>query len=102
MLIKGLVFVLIIILGAALWFPKPQLISYQASGQISQGVYWPGVNSSGRLLDANANFVKIDEATKNLHLCYQVEQGDSCHQYDVIETFGLVDTLIYMYEHKQI
>lgn len=100
MLIKGLIVTLFIILGTAVLLPKPQLISYQASGQISKGVYWPGFGESGRLLDANADFVKIDERTKNLHLCYKFEQGDSCHQYDVIKTFGLIDTLIYMYEHK--
>ena len=100
MLIKGLVGLVVIMLAAVIMIPKPQLISYQAADQISQGVYWPGITSSGRFLDSNADFVKIDATTNNLHLCYRFEQGDSCQQYEIIQSHGLFETIIFMFNNK--
>lgn len=100
MLIKGLASLLAIILVAAVTVPQPKLISYQAAGKTSHGVYWPGMTGDGRLLDSTADFVKIDETTNNLHLCYRFDDRDNCQRYEVIKTFGLIDTVDYMFEHK--
>ena len=70
--------------------PMPQLVTYERSNVVSKGVYWRGLGESGMLLDANASFVKIDPDTQYLHVCYEFENGDSCQQYRVIETQGLV------------
>ncbi|GAB3034449.1 hypothetical protein [Bowmanella dokdonensis] len=83
----GLILFLLVFL---MLVPTPKLITYERSNVVSKGVYWRGFGESGMLLDANASFVKIDPSTQYLHVCYEFEKGDSCQQYRVIETQGLL------------
>ncbi len=78
----------ILLLGFVL-VPKPQLIKYKSASIISEAIYWDGFGSSGMLSDANASFVKLDNQTSHLHICYGLgEEKSNCQEYKVLENRG--------------
>lgn len=77
-----------------LFIPKPELIKYQSANIISEGIYWKGLGSgSGMLFDANASFVKIDEQSNRLHICYGKNETSNCQQYQIIENYGFAGAI---------
>lgn len=76
-----------VLLVLILIFPKPQRITYEYANMVSQGTYWDGLFGPGMLLDSNAKFVRLDEDTEHLHVCY-AKENDNCLRYKVIENSG--------------
>lgn len=74
-------------------FPKPQQITYRYGNLITESTYWNGLGGSGVLFDAQAEFVKLDTATDNLHVCYSLKDEGSCITYRVIENKGFMGFL---------
>lgn len=68
-------------------FPKPQRITYEYANMVSTGTYWDGLFGPGMLLDSNAKFVRLDEDTEHLHVCYS-QENDNCLRYKVIDNTG--------------
>lgn len=87
---------LVTLLVAWIIIPMPQLITYERAQVVSKGVYWRGFGESGQLMDARASYVKIDESTNHLHICYQFENVDSCQQYQILKSQGLFAVISYL------
>lgn len=68
-------------------FPKPQRITYEYANMVSVGTYWDGLFGPGVLFDSNAKFVRLDEDTEHLHVCY-AKENDNCLRYKVIKNTG--------------
>lgn len=97
MLKKALVaLILICIVGVWVFIPFPRLITYERSNVVSTGVYWRGFGESGQLLDAQASYVKIDDDTDHLHVCYKFENLDSCQQYQILQSKGLLSVVMHL------
>ncbi|XOV81199.1 MAG: hypothetical protein ACFHVJ_09675 [Aestuariibacter sp.] len=80
----------VIVLVVAIVFPKPQQITYRYGNLITESTYWDGLGGSGMLFDARADFVKLDEDTQNLNICYSLKDEGSCITYQVIENKGFM------------
>lgn len=80
-------FALLIVL---ILFPKPQQITYRYGNLITESTYWDGLGGSGVLFDARADFVKLDEDTNNLNICYSLKDEGSCITYKVLENKGFM------------
>lgn len=78
-------------------FPKPQRITYEYASMVSEGTYWDGLFGSGVLFDSNAKFVRLDEDTDHLHVCFNPE-NDNCLRYKVIENKGFVGYIASFFE----
>ena len=61
---------LILVLVALAVVPLPKLVTYKHAGGVSSSVYWRGFGEFGQLLDSNAEFVKLDHQTQDLHICH--------------------------------
>lgn len=78
-------------------FPKPQQIIYKYGNLTAESTYWDGLGGSGKLFDAQAEFVKLDEDTGYLNVCYSLQDEGSCVKYQVLENkgfFGYLGTLL--------
>jgi hypothetical protein len=84
----ALISLLIFILAAFVIVPLPKLITYQNGQGVSQGVYWRGFGEFGQLLDSTAEFVKLDERTKRLHICHNLSTGVQCQPFKIVEIKG--------------
>lgn len=76
-----------VLLALVVLFPKPQRITYEYANMVSKGTYWDGLFGPGMLLDSNAKFVRLDEDTEHLHVCYS-QENDNCLRYKVIDNSG--------------
>lgn len=72
---------------AILLFPKPQQITYEYANIVSEGTYWDGLIGSGMLFDSSASFVRLDDDTNHLHVCFS-KANDNCLRYKVLENRG--------------
>lgn len=91
-----LLIALIVLLVTAVFIPMPELVTYERANVVSKGVYWRGLGESGKLLDAKASFVKIDEDTGYLFVCHDLSSMNTCQQYRVIERQGPVVALSHL------
>jgi hypothetical protein len=78
---------------AAIIFPKPQLITYEKLGLVSQSVYWSGaLGFDPVLFDSNLHpRPALDRNT--LYLCVDENNPDSCQKYQIIEQGGFIPAL---------
>jgi hypothetical protein len=83
----------VVILAVAIIIPKPQQITYRYGNMLTESTYWDGLGGSGVLFDARAEFVKFDEDTQHLNVCYSLKDEGSCITYQVIENKGFMGFL---------
>lgn len=81
------------ILAMLIIVPKPQQITYRYGNMITESTYWDGLDGSGMLFDARADFVKLDKDTNNLNVCYSLKDEGSCITYEVVENKGFMGFL---------
>ncbi|NMM41627.1 hypothetical protein [Pseudoalteromonas arctica] len=82
-----------VIMFAILVIPKPQLLTYEKLGLVTQSVYWPGLFGYGAMLfDSNLQ-PNADLARNNLYLCQNNKQPDTCQKYRVTEQAGFFSAL---------
>ncbi|CAM4322235.1 hypothetical protein [Pseudoalteromonas ostreae] len=82
-----------VIVFAILIIPKPQLLTYEKSGLVTQSVYWPGLFGYGAMLfDSNLQ-PNADLARNSLYLCQNNKQPDTCQKYRVTEQAGFFSAL---------
>lgn len=86
-----------VLLLLIIMFPKPQRITYEYANMVSQGTYWDGLFGPGILFDSNAKFVRLDEDTEHLHVCFN-QENDNCLRYKVIENEGFGGYIASMFE----
>lgn len=91
-----LLLTMILLLMVAVIVPLPELVTYERANVVSKGVYWRGLGESGRLLDARASFVKIDEDTGYLFVCHDMPSMHACQQYRIIERQGPIAVLSHL------
>ncbi|MBB1364931.1 hypothetical protein H5154_00765 [Pseudoalteromonas sp. SR44-5] len=82
-----------VIVFAILVIPKPQLLTYEKLGLVTQSVYWPGLFGYGAMLfDSNLQ-PNADLARNSLYLCQNNKQPDTCQKYRVTEQAGFFSAL---------
>ncbi|MCC2605456.1 hypothetical protein [Planctobacterium marinum] len=81
LIVAGIILFLLVI------FPKPQRITYEYANMVTVGTYWDGLFGPGVLFDSNAKFVRLDEDTEHLHVCF-ARENDNCLRYKVIKNTG--------------
>lgn len=79
---------LVILVLGFLITPKPQLITYQKLGLITQSVYWPGLFGYGANLFDSSLEPRADLDRKTLYLCQDLKQPATCQKYRVTEQKG--------------
>ena len=73
--------------------PKPQLLTYEKLGLVTQSVYWPGLFGYGAMLfDSNLQ-PNADLARNSLYLCQNNKQPDTCQKYRITEQGGFFSAL---------
>ena len=83
----------IVVVCTILIIPKPQLLTYEKLGLVTQSVYWPGVFGYGAMLfDSNLQ-PNADLARNSLYLCQNNKQPETCHKYRVTEQAGFFSAL---------
>ncbi|TMN71366.1 hypothetical protein CWB85_11205 [Pseudoalteromonas sp. S1727] len=68
--------------------PKPQLLTYEKLGLVTQSVYWPGLFGHGTMLFDSHLQPTADLARNSLYLCQNNKQPDTCQKYRIIEQAG--------------
>jgi hypothetical protein len=91
-----LLLTMVALLITAVLIPMPELVTYERANVVSKGVYWRGLGESGKLLDARASFVKIDEDTGYLFVCHDMPSMNACQQYRIIERQGPIAALSHL------
>ncbi|WP_141096243.1 hypothetical protein [Lacimicrobium sp. SS2-24] len=86
-----------LLLVAIVFIPMPELVTYERANIVSKGVYWQGLGDSGKLLDAKASFVKIDNDTGYLFVCHDMPSANTCQQYRIIERQGPIAALSHLF-----
>lgn len=94
MIIAGTGFIALFLLFAL--FPKPSLITYERAGIQSTSVYWQGFNEYGKLTDSNADYVKREEESSFLHICYSPDDASSCQRFTIIREEGLLAVILHL------
>ena len=83
----------VIIVCAILIIPKPQLLTYEKLGLVTQSVYWPGLFGYGAMLfDSNLQ-PNADLARNSLYLCQNNKQPETCQKYRITEQAGFFSAL---------
>ncbi|MFY8325471.1 hypothetical protein [Pseudoalteromonas sp. ZZD1] len=85
---RVLIITLVILLLIFLITPKPQLITYQKLGLVTQSVYWPGLFGYGANLFDSSLKPRADLERNTLYLCQNLKQPATCQKYRVTETKG--------------
>lgn len=86
--IRALLALIVIVIVCAQIIIAPQLVTYQSGDQNITSIYWHGLDGRGHLTDTEESFVRLDNATNNLHLCYSFEEVENCQEFNVVETQG--------------
>ena len=68
--------------------PKPQLITYQKLGLVTQSVYWPGIFGYGANLFDSSLQPRADLERNTIYLCQDLKQPATCQKYRVTEKSG--------------
>ncbi|KPH64706.1 hypothetical protein [Pseudoalteromonas porphyrae] len=82
-----------VILLIAVSVPKPQLITYEKLGLVTQSVYWPGMFGYGATLFDSSLQPQADLTQNSLYLCRNMKQPDSCQKYRITENAGFFAAL---------
>lgn len=83
--------ILLTILIVLVFAPKPELIVYRKMNIQASSIYWPGFMGRGaKLLDSELA-VTIDEARREMTLCF--ENNKNCQKYHIERQEGLVGVL---------
>ncbi|KPH94564.1 hypothetical protein AMS58_11225 [Pseudoalteromonas porphyrae] len=82
-----------VILLIAVSVPKPQLITYEKLGLVTQSVYWPGMFGYGATLFDSSLQPQADLTRNSLYLCRNMKQPDSCQKYRITENAGFFAAL---------
>ena len=77
----------------AVTVPKPQLITYEKLGLVTQSVYWPGMFGYGATLFDSSLHPQADLTRNSLYLCRNMKQPDSCQKYRITENAGFFAAL---------
>ncbi len=90
---RTLMITLAILLLGFLITPKPQLITYQKLGLVTQSVYWPGIFGYGANLFDSSLEPRADLERNTLYLCQNLKQPDSCQKYRITEQKGVFSAI---------
>ncbi|MDB2356059.1 hypothetical protein N9V89_02390 [Pseudoalteromonas sp.] len=85
---RKLIITLIVIVLGFLITPKPQLITYQKLGLVTQSVYWPGLFGYGANLFDSSLQPRADLERNTIYLCQDLKQPATCQKYRVTEKSG--------------
>ena len=88
----GLIAVAIVI-AVILIIPKPQLLTYEKLGLVTQSVYWPGLFGHGAMLFDSHLQPNADLSRNSLYLCQNNKQPDTCQKYRITEQGGFFSAL---------
>lgn len=92
------VFLVVLLLSpaiAAQLIFSPQLVTYSSNGQGITAIYWKNLEGNRVLTGTQATFVRLDETTDNLHICFEVKEDDVCQVYRVTQRQGSAAALIH-------
>ena len=77
----------------ALFFPKPQLISYQKLNVVGTSIYWPGFfDVPATLFDSELTLAGNIEEGK-IFLCDHSNQNVGCQKYQIVKQEGFISVL---------
>jgi len=84
---KLIISIIVIVLGFLIT-PKPQLITYQKLGLVTQSVYWPGLLGYGANLFDSSLQPRADLERNTIYLCQDLKQPATCQKYRITEKSG--------------
>ncbi|KTF16302.1 hypothetical protein [Pseudoalteromonas sp. H105] len=85
---RTLIITLVVLVLGFLITPKPQLITYQKLGLVTQSVYWPGIFGYGANLFDSSLQPRADLERNTIYLCQDLTQPATCQKYRVTEKSG--------------
>lgn len=89
---------LIMVLLGLILIPKPELIVYRQQNIQTSSIYWPGIFGLGAGLNDSKMQVFLDDARREMRLCYTNEAEVHCSTYQITERGGVIDVGRYLLE----